>query len=351
MKIAYIIPSLRQTGPIVVVHSLCQNLTKLGISIDVYYFDPICEMDFCCPTHQIQFEETIEFDNYDIIHSHCLRPDKYLYKWKNRIKRAKIITTLHQDTYASFRYDYNFILSYLFTRYWCFMQSKFDGIISISNQLKNSYKKYYKNNITTIYNGVSIDKPQDLNNNILQQIQLLKKEGFCVLGTYAYVVKRKGIHQVLEALKKNKQYAFVIIGNGPEIENLKNITYKNNISNRVLFIPHVNQPYLYLKDIDIYIMSSYSEGFGLAMVEAALSHKPIVCSNIPSFHEIFEDNEAVFFELNNIESLIAAIEKVRSNISVYSIKTYNRANNYFTDYIMAQKHIEYYLKVLKCIKY
>lgn len=347
MNIAFIIPSLRQTGPIVVVNSLCNKLTELGVSIDVYYFDSIYEIDFCCPTHQIKFENPIDFDKYDIIHSHCLRPDRYLYKWKKSIKKAKIITTLHQDTYASFRYDYNFILSYLFTRYWCYVQSKFDGVISISNQLKNTYKKYFNNNITTIYNGVSISEPQNINTNVLQQIHNLKEKGYCVLGTYALVVKRKGLNQVLEALKRNPQYAFVIIGNGPEIDNLKRISNYNNISDRVLFIPHQNQPYIYLDEIDIYIMSSYSEGFGLAMVEAALVHKPIVCSDIPSFHEIFEENEVAFFELDNIDSLLSAINKINNDLNSYSKLSYNKAYNFFTDKIMALNHYKYYSKHLK----
>lgn len=347
MKIAFIIPSLRQTGPIIVVHSLCQKLIKLGIDIDVYYFDSIHEMKFCCPVHQINFNEAIKFDDYDIIHSHCFRPDKYLYKWKSKIKKAKIVTTLHQDTYASFRYDYNPLFSYILTRYWCYIQSKFDGIISISNQLKNTYKKYFKNNITTIYNGVSINKPKIIDNNILKDIYSLKEKGYCILGTYAYVVKRKGLNQVLDALYQNSKYAFVIIGNGPEIENLKTIAHNKQISDRVLFIPHVNQPYLYLQDIDIYIMPSYSEGFGLAMVEAALVQKPIVCSNLPSFHEIFNQNEASFFELNNIDSLIHAIEITRNNIKSYSELAYNRAYNYFTDFIMAENHLNYYLKLIK----
>ena len=94
-------------------------------------------------------------------------------------------------------------------------------------------------------------------------------------------------------------------------------------------------------------MSSYSEGFGLAMVEAALVHKPIVCSDIPSFHEIFEENEVAFFELDNIDSLLTAIKKINNDLNSYSKLSYNKAYKFFTDKIMALNHYKYYSKHLK----
>jgi hypothetical protein len=44
------------------------------------------------------------------------------------------------------------------------------------------------------------------------------------------------------------------------------------------------------------MMPSYSEGFGLAMVEAALAQKKsiVVLELLPSLHEIFSENEVCF---------------------------------------------------------
>lgn len=86
-----------------------------------------------------------------------------------------MVSTLHQDTYHSFRYQYNIILSHLFTKYWCFMQSKFDLIVSISEQLKRAYQGYIKAPITTIYNGCVINMDGEVDNEIMRSIVEVKK--------------------------------------------------------------------------------------------------------------------------------------------------------------------------------
>ena len=67
---------------------------------------------------------------------------------------------------------------------------------------------------------------------------------------------------------------------------LKNCAYLIEL----YFSSYQKNPCNYLPYFDVYVMPSYSEGFGLAMVEAALARRAIVCSDIPSFHEIFFNN-------------------------------------------------------------
>ena len=94
MKIAYILPSLRNQGPIIVVKSLSDYLIQHGFEVDIFYFDDLQGMSFNCTTRRILMNEPIDFDKYDIIHSHCLRPDKYVVKWKKKIHRSVVILSL-----------------------------------------------------------------------------------------------------------------------------------------------------------------------------------------------------------------------------------------------------------------
>lgn len=341
MKIAFILPSLINQGPIVVVNNIVKYLKSYVDQIDVYYFDETLAMRFDCPVYRIRMNQAIDFDKYDIIHSHCLRPDKYVIKWRKKIKKAKIVTTLHQDTFYTFRYQYNIVLTHLFTKYWCYLQSKFDGIISISNQLKDGYESCIHSEFTTIYNGCSIDIEANVDNYIIQKQIEVKKE-YKLLGTYAFVTRRKGLEQILKALIDLPEYAFMIIGDGPDITRLLILSKKMGISNRVHFIPYQEKPYNYLENIDVYVMPSYSEGFGLSMVEAALMRKSIVCSELPSFHEIFNNDEACFFELDDIESLKRALVYAYTNRNDLGNSAYKKASNMFTAELMANNHLKYY---------
>lgn len=345
MKIAYIIPSLRNQGPIIVVKSLSDYLIKYGCDVDIYYFDNIPGLTFNCPTYYISMNDCIDFDKYDIIHSHCLRPDKYVIKWRKSIHRSKIISTLHQDTYCSFRYQYNILSSIIFTWYWCKLQSQFDSVVSISNQLKDIYRKKIKANIITIYNGCPLNFDIGGDNAIVEKLQNLKGR-YKLLGTYAFVTKRKGLEQILHALVYLPEYAFAIIGEGPDVERLKQMSIDLGIVDRVSFFPYQKSPRNYLSYFDIYVMTSYSEGFGLSMIEAALAKKPIVCSNLPSFYEIFPNSEASFFELNNVKSLKDAIVNAYGAKEVYGKRAFERAFNCYTSDIMAENHLIFYKKMM-----
>lgn len=350
MKIAYIIPSLDNKGPILIVNYLVKFLKDKVDQIDVYYFDVLESevLAFDCPVHNIKMDEPINFDDYDVIHSHCLRPDLYINKWRKKSHKAKIISTLHQDTYKSFSFQYNKIFSYILTRYWLYVQSKFDGVTVISKQLQNIYNKRLKDKATVIYNGCYIKNhdSENLDENILSNIMLLKETGFKVLVSYAYVTKRKGLDQIIKILPHLKEYALVIIGNGPEIPNLKKLSLELDIPDRMLFLEACKTPYLYLRDADIYVMPSYSEGFGLAMVEAAFQEKSILCSDIDSFHEIFTEKEATFFTLNNQESLKNAIREAYRTKDDKAINAFEKVDSKFRAEIMADNHLQYYKKIL-----
>jgi glycosyltransferase involved in cell wall biosynthesis len=348
MKIAYIIPSLINQGPIIMLQSLVINLIDKVELIDIYYFDENKVVEFPCCTYKIKYNAPINFDQYDIIHTHTFIPDIYVLKWRNHIRSAKLITTLHQDTFVSLGFRYNILAANLLSYYWLHKQNKFDGITTISNQLRDKYKRYIPNKLTTIYNGcnVNFDKTK-IKADLEDKIRILKNKHFNILGTYAYITKRKGIHQILEVLPLLTNFALVIIGEGPEIGKLIKITKKLNIAERVIFLPYLTDPYNYLELFDVYMMPSYSEGFGLAMIESALVKKSIVCSDIPSFHELFDKGEVEFFKLDNKASLVNAIKKAYENKNERGELAYKKAHSKFTSSIMADNYYSYYEHLLK----
>lgn len=351
MRIAFIVPSLQPTGPIILVQSLSKYLKECGCDIDIYYFDGNTkQLEFKCNTFQIAFSDPIDFDSYDIVHSHCFRADLYVDKHRRLVRNSKTLSTLHQDTYISFTYDYCKPLAHLLTAYWLHIQSKNDMVVAISNQLRDLYRTRLKGKLVTLYNGVDIVNAEKLDESYLNQICSLKQKGYKLLGTCARIVKRKGISQVLLALKELPNHAFVIIGDGLEKDVLIQTARQLEVVDRVLFLSHVDAPYNYLEDIDVYMMTSYSEGFGLAMVEAALKGKAIVCSNIPSFHEIFEETEACFFELDNTTSLIDAVNNAYSTRDVLSRKAQEKATKVFTAEKMAERHMLLYEQLVSKTK-
>ena len=128
-----------------------------------------------------------------------------------------------------------------------------------------------------------------------------------VLGCYGRMVNKKGFHILLEAFKKltkNDAKAELIIGgDGPEIASLKALSENLGLRERVKFIGWVKDVESFLKKIDIFVLPSLDEPFGIAVLEAMAMGKPVVSTRSQGPSEILNNKNAYLTEVNNIESL------------------------------------------------
>jgi glycosyltransferase involved in cell wall biosynthesis len=65
------------------------------------------------------------------------------------------------------------------------------------------------------------------------------------------------------------------------------------------------------------IFPSFAEGFGIPIVEGALFGVPVICSNLPVFHEITR-NLALYFDPNSPEELARRIDELLRSPTVYA---------------------------------
>ncbi|WP_349952913.1 glycosyltransferase family 4 protein, partial [Bacteroides faecis] len=130
-----------------------------------------------------------------------------------------------------------------------------------------------------------------------------------LVGTSCALSPLKGLDLIIQALQELPQTKFCIIGDGKIKNDLIQLSVKLKVSDRVLFLGYKNDAYKYLPYFDAYVIPSHSEGFPLAMLEAAAYGKPIIASNLNVFKEIFTDDEISMFDLNDEKSVPNAIER------------------------------------------
>ena len=307
MKVAFIIPSLANKGPVLVVKDLVSGLVKRGVQCVVYYFDDIHEVEMDAPTEQITFRKRIPFDNFDVVHSHGIRPDAYVFFHKPKSCSARCISTLHNYMNVDLAYQHNAFIAFFATKLWRFFLKKHDAIVVLSNDAKRYYQSWFPNKpVEVVYNSRKIEVE---NGEILfRENDILElKKTFSIIGVNALLTATKGIDQIIDALPFLSNHALVILGSGKEVAKLKQQAIKNGVANRCLFLGYQKNAYRYLKFYDIFALPSRAEGFPLTLLEAAQYKKNTVCSNINIFQELLTDNDVTFFELNNIPSLVDAI--------------------------------------------
>ena len=128
--------------------------------------------------------------------------------------------------------------------------------------------------------------------------------------------------------------------------NLENLIDKHSLQDRFILLGFKENSIDYYKYFDIYAMTSYSEGFGLAMLEAMSQGLPVVCSNLPLYKGYLDDKNVSLFVPNDIVSLTNAIHKVSENIDYYKNASHKLFEEKFSLNLMAEKHVSFYNKII-----
>lgn len=186
--------------------------------------------------------------------------------------------------------------------------------IIVNSQATKERLSYYKlnpNKIITINPTIAnLPKPTVEEVNNFKQAQGLA--GKKVVLSVARLVKRKNIDLVLKSVAElQKQFAdllYVVIGNGPEAENLKNLAQQLNVNVKWLGeVTDAVQKSLWYSACDIFCLTPKFdqvdvEGFGIVYLEAMYYNKPCVASRTGGITEalagagLYIDNESELTE-------------------------------------------------------
>lgn len=101
----------------------------------------------------------------------------------------------------------------------------------------------------------------------------------------------------------------------------------------------------YLKKSDIFLFSSYCEGFGLAVVEALSCGIPVVVSDIPVMKEIVINYKNGIISQLNKENYIKAILEINTNLAFYK----RNIDKYFNKNFFAREMSRSYVRIYKNI--
>lgn len=348
LRVAILLPSLANKAPIQVAKDLTGEFVLSGANVCVYYFDDVLEVNFPCRTEKISFFTAIDFESFDIVHSHMLRPDAYV--WYRRLLKSYVkvgfVSTIHNIVEQDLYFNYGKLTSYVFSRLWRIFWSAQDELVVLNGAAQSYYKNFISGRKTNvIYNGRALSAITPLAQEDLNRLEPLHSS-FQVLGSCAVLTRRKGLDQIIRILPECREYALVVIGDGPACSELKALAVELGVAERCIFLGYRANAQSFLSQFDIYVMPSRSEGLPLALLEAAGNGLPVLCSDIEVFKEIFSSDEVSFFELESERDLIKALRFSVENKAMLSSNIQKKYNFNFTDKMMAARYLELF-SVLK----
>ena len=189
----------------------------------------------------------------------------------------------------------------------------FDKIITLSRDMTEDLLKNIdisKEKIVEINNPADIDRIEKLSNeNIEIEFDKNSKNILCV-GRLAL---QKGFDLIIQSMSflTDKNIKLYILGDGEERENLLNLIEKFNLKERVFLLGRKSNPYVYMKNADLFILSSRYEGFPNVLIEASTCGLYSICNNCPGgVNEIIlEDINGNIVDFNNKDLVAKIIEK------------------------------------------
>lgn len=176
----------------------------------------------------------------------------------------------------------------------------------------DSLGKELVSNISTIYDQVDsidiyskkdesedkeIDK-EDTTLNIVSVGRLNHDKGFDKLIRVHKKLIDEGIKNTVRVLGEGSERGY--------FENLINI---NNVKETFILEGYKENPYECIKDADLFVLASDSEGLPLVIMESMILHKPIVATNVNGTRELLKDGYGMLVE-NSDKGLYSGIKKM-----------------------------------------
>ena len=234
-----------------------------------------------------------------------------------------------------------------------------DELIVPTEKTKELFKDKYKvkRDVYVIPSGIdttrfykeNIDKNEIIN---LKKDLGLKKTDFIVLYV-GRIAKEKSIdflinnfNSVLNRIPKAKM---IIVGDGPDIKDLIDLTRKKGLENKIIFTgkaPWTDVP-KYYSLCDVFVTASKTETQGLTVMEAMGASKPVVAIRDESFELMITDKkDGLFFD--DEKSYVDMIYEVYKNKKLRDEISFNArlTADKYSPYNYAKNVLKVYKKVV-----
>ncbi len=206
-----------------------------------------------------------------------------------------------------------------------FLKMVMDSVIAISEAVKEEAISYgiSTNKIYRVYNAINLEAFAIIE----REKEGTKKQ--IVIGNVARVLpEKKGQDLLIRALSILQRDGYDVVcrlagaevGKG-KIDELKQMACSLSVEDKVFFHGNVDDIPAFLSGIDIFVLPSRYEGFGISLIEAMATGLPCISSDAPGVNEILVDKAfGEKFKTNDANDLAIKIEHVIDHLPDYDSK-------------------------------
>lgn len=351
MNIMVIVSKFKRSGPLLVIENIYKNVEGMKVDLvalnpynDDKYKEHLATIGFSLIELNINKRETlfpktknifgkIDITKYDIVHTHGIRPDYIV----SRFKLKNHCTTIHNYPFEDYPMTYGKVKGLLMSHFHVSVMKKISHVIFCSDSIPKRLK--YKNkNMHVIFNGVDIMR---FENTYQKREENVKS--FVSVGHLSY---RKNPLEIIKVFNKisndypNKNMKLYLLGTGDLYQECAKYANKN-----IILTGKVNNVEEYLNLSDCYVSASLSEGTPNSVLEALSVGLPCIISDIPSHQsianlinsvKIYQNEDELY---NLMKDIIFGNEKVFQKNANFDL--------YFSSDSMSNKYLGLYKDIVQ----
>jgi len=358
MKILLVVPTLAKGGAEKVASNLSKGFSNLNHEVTVVAF-----------SGPISYPISGTLINYGI-NLRNIHQNKYIRKINTALnfifwtwKLKKTINRIKPDYTLSFMEDANFCALFCSRNVCISMHTSLDKI-SKKNKIISKYlykfskvvicpsdglmneakKKYHLNNIISIPNPIDIELIEKIKNDAIE----IKNNFIFSAGRLSEEKNFLLLIQAYEIIKNNVPNCpkLVIAGEGEQREFLNTYIEKKNLTNDILLIGNVENPFKYMSKCKVFVLPSKTETFGNVIVEAMASGAVCIATDCYGPKQIIQHGENGFLVANENKEAMVKILTQCLNEEINKEAIVKKAHKTAQKYTL-QKICNAYLDVLK----
>ena len=224
----------------------------------------------------------------ELLHVHYAIPHAYAaFMAKNMLKsegiNIPVVTTLHGTdiTLVGSHPSYKGAVE--------FSINQSDAVTAVSESLKNDTEELFNINtdISVIPNFINLEKyPVSKDDNNRGIIAKSDEKIICHISNFRKVKRIDDVVKTFYEINKKIPSKLMMVGEGPEKENAENLCKKLKIEDKVYFFGNTTDTNNILSFSDLFLLTSSTESFGLAALEAMASYVPVISTNAGGLPEV-----------------------------------------------------------------
>ena len=180
--------------------------------------------------------------------------------------------------------------------------SKFDRIVAVSATIRQHIEKLLDQKCDLLYNVIDADRVLRLSQSSQEDLPFTTTSNVISVGCLAPVKGYDRLIRVHQRLIENGIiHHLYLIGTGPQESLLKQQVREHQVQNTVHFLGFKSNPYPYMAQADLYVCSSYNEGFSTTVVESLILGTPVMSTRCSGAEELLGKENELGLVVDNSE--------------------------------------------------